>query len=72
MACQAMTLANKGVRYRPYLVDSVWSYDRTKLISKTEPIVEGIITDKTGTTFDVVKEGVITSYSIHYTKLYEG
>ncbi len=59
MAVQAMTLANKGVRYRPYIVDSVISYDGEETILKTEPVVEQVIEDKTGTTFDVVKEGMI-------------
>lgn len=59
MAVQAMTLANHGVRYRPYIVDSVWSYDRENLISKTQPVVEYTIPDKTGTAFDIVKDGMI-------------
>jgi penicillin-binding protein 2 len=37
LAVAAATIANSGVRYRPYLVDSVWSYDRSELIFRTEP-----------------------------------
>lgn len=35
----AATIANRGVRYKPYLVDSVWDYNMTERISKTEPVV---------------------------------
>lgn len=59
MACQAMTIANKGVRYRPYLVDSILSYDQKEVISKTQPIIEAKIEDKTGKTFDIVKQGML-------------
>ncbi len=59
MAVQAMTIANKGVRYRPYIIDSVVSYDRSKIISKTQPVIESTIEDKTGKTFDIVKQGMI-------------
>jgi len=61
MALEALTVANKGVRYRPYIVDSVWSYDRETLISKTEPIIDNVIEDKTGRVFDVVREGMINA-----------
>ena len=47
------------ITYRPYIVDSVISYDGEETILKTEPVVEQVIEDKTGTTFDVVKEGMI-------------
>ena len=59
MAVQAMTLANNGVRYRPYVVDSVLSYDRKEVISKTAPVIENTIKDPTGTAFDIVKQGMI-------------
>lgn len=59
MAVQAMTLANKGVRYRPYIVDSVVSYDNSKVISKTQPVVDYTVPDKTGKTFDIVREGMM-------------
>lgn len=59
MAVQAVTIANDGVRYRPYLVDSIWSYDRSTLISKTQPIVESTIEDSTGEFFKAVKDGMV-------------
>lgn len=59
LAVQAMTLANDGVRYQPYLVDSVWNYDSTEMIYKTQTeIVETIDAGDTGT-FDTVREGMI-------------
>ncbi|MCL2697790.1 MAG: penicillin-binding transpeptidase domain-containing protein [Oscillospiraceae bacterium] len=42
LAVAAATIANHGVRYRPYLVDSVWNYDFTELIYKTEPQIANI------------------------------
>ena len=54
-----MTLANNGVRLRPYLVDSVWNYDYTELISKTEPKVAAVIDDKGTNAFETVREGMI-------------
>lgn len=58
MAVQASTLANKGVRYRPYIVDSVLSYDGKTVVKKTQPEVVQTIPDKTGKTFDIIKEGM--------------
>ncbi|MFA5658068.1 MAG: penicillin-binding transpeptidase domain-containing protein [Oscillospiraceae bacterium] len=59
MASEALTLATGGTRYRPYVVDSIWSYDRQTLISKTQPVVESVIEDPTGTAFEAVKEGMV-------------
>lgn len=59
LAVQALTLANKGKRLKPYLVDSVWNYDYTEMISKTEPTVVNEIDDKGTGAFDVVREGMI-------------
>ncbi len=58
MVSIAQTIANKGVRYSPYLVDSVWNYGMTELVSKTEPIVAGIV-DADKEVFDTVIEGMI-------------
>lgn len=59
LAVQALTLANNGVRLKPYLVDSVWNYDYTELISKTEPTVAAVIDDKGTDAFETVREGMI-------------
>lgn len=58
MAAAAMTIANKGTRYQTYMVDSVYTYNMEKLLSKTEPVVAAVIPDKTGYTFDTVIEGM--------------
>jgi penicillin-binding protein 2 len=39
MTVAAATVANGGVRLRPYLIDSVWNYDYTELIHRTQPQV---------------------------------
>ncbi|MDE7229748.1 MAG: hypothetical protein K2N56_04640 [Oscillospiraceae bacterium] len=39
MAVQAMTLANKGVRYQPHIVKSVYNYDFTEKLYDTEVVV---------------------------------
>ncbi|MCL2637014.1 MAG: penicillin-binding transpeptidase domain-containing protein [Oscillospiraceae bacterium] len=47
LAVAAATIANHGVRYRPYLIDSVWNYDFSELVYETEPqIVSTFGTDR--------------------------
>ena len=59
MAAQAMTIANRGVRYETYMVDSVYTYNMERLVTKTEPQIAAVIEDKTGYTFDAVIEGMV-------------
>lgn len=59
MAAQAMTIANKGVRYETYMVDSIYTYNMEKLVYKTKPVTAAVIEDKTGYTFDTITEGMI-------------
>lgn len=58
MAVQASTIANKGVRYQPHLVDSIYTYNMEEIVSVTEPEVTLTIPDKTGETFDLVTQGM--------------
>lgn len=58
MAVQANTLANRGVRYKPYLVDSVHTYNMEELVWRNEPQIVGTIPDKTGQTFDLIIQGM--------------
>lgn len=58
MAVQASTIANKGVRYQPHLVDSIYTYNMEEIVSVTEPQVTLTIPDKTGETFDLVTQGM--------------
>lgn len=57
LAVQALTLANDGVRYKPYIVDSVWDYDMNEMLYKTEPQVADTIEDKNNA-FAIVREGM--------------
>ena len=58
LAVQAMTLANDGVRYKPYVVDSVWDYDMNEMLYKTEPQTAEVIEDRNDA-FAIVREGMI-------------
>lgn len=58
LSVQALTLANDGVRYKPYLVDSVWNYDMSEKIYSTAPQVEEVIEDNNNA-FATVREGMI-------------
>ncbi len=57
MCSLAATIANHGVRYKPYLVDSIWDYNRTELVSKTEPQVAATVDADAGV-FDTVIAGM--------------
>ena len=59
LAVQALTLANGGVRLRPYLVDSVWNYDYTELIYKTEPQIMAQVDDRGTNAFNIIREGMV-------------
>jgi penicillin-binding protein 2 len=59
MAVTAMTIANEGVRYKPYLVDSVWDYSMTECISKTEPTVVSTIDLNYDYVYDYIESGMI-------------
>ncbi len=58
LAVQAVTLANDGVRFRPYLVDSVWNYDGTEMVYKTQPQIAAQIENQNNA-FEIVREGMI-------------
>lgn len=57
LAVQAVTLANDGVRYKPYLVDSVWRYDGSEMLYRTQPQVAGTIENQNNA-FSIVREGM--------------
>ncbi len=58
MAVQANTIANRGVRYQPYMVDSVHTYNMESLVWRTEPTIVNTVPDKTGQTFELVIQGM--------------
>ncbi len=58
MAVQAMTIGNRGVRYRPHIVKAVYNYDYSELVYETQPeIVEDI--SEYAEVFEVVTDGMI-------------
>ncbi len=58
MAVQASTLANKGIRYEPYIIKNIYTYNMNDIVSHTMPTVANVIEDKTGYTFDSIIEGM--------------
>lgn len=58
LAVQALTLANDGVRMKPYLIDSVWNYDCTEMVYSNSPQVVEVIENKNDA-FQIVREGMI-------------
>lgn len=58
LAVQALTLANDGVRMKPYLIDSVWNYDCTEMIYQNKPQAVETIENK-NEAFQIVREGMI-------------
>ena len=57
MCFLAQTIATKGTRYKPYIVDSIWDYNMTEQITKTEPEVAAEI-GAGEEVFDAVIEGM--------------
>ena len=58
MATVAMTIANNGVRYRPYLVDSVTNYDGTKTVYKTQVEIVSDMNKGNEDVFKTVQDGM--------------
>ncbi len=59
LANVACTIANEGVRYKPYLVDSIWDYNMEECIEETEPTVMARIDTNYSYVYDYVEEGMI-------------
>lgn len=59
MACVANTIANKGVRYKPYLVDGLYQYGTDNCISKTQPTVAQKINLNYDYVYDYINQGMI-------------
>lgn len=59
MCVLASTIANRGVRYKPYIIDSVWDYNMTRQISKTQPEIANIIEADPDKVFQPVINGMI-------------
>lgn len=60
LAVQAMTLANKGVRYEPHIVKSVYNYDLTEKLYDKETVIAEDFSDypNMDTYMDAIKKGM--------------
>ncbi len=58
MAVQAMTIANKGVRYRPHIVKAVYNYDYSELVEEIKPEVADDMSEYKEV-FETVTEGMV-------------
>lgn len=61
MAVVANTIANEGIRYQPYLVDSLYEYGTGRLVSKTQPTVAETITQNYDDVYSLIEEGMISA-----------
>ncbi|MGN0622018.1 MAG: peptidoglycan D,D-transpeptidase FtsI family protein [Porcipelethomonas sp.] len=59
MACVASTIANRGVRYTPHLVEGVYDYAMTEEIKKTQPEIAQQIDLNYSYVYDYVIDGMI-------------
>ena len=59
MAVVASTIGNRGVRYKPYLVDSLHKYGTNKLISETQPTIAEKINLSYDDLYDPIIAGMI-------------
>ena len=58
LAVQAMTIANKGVRYEPHIVKAVYNYDYTELLYEKEPVIAEDMSEGMEDVFAAVTEGM--------------
>lgn len=61
MAVVASTIANKGVRYQPHLVDSLWDYNLTEKIKDIEPTVAETIPLQHDDVYTYIQQGMIAA-----------
>ncbi len=65
LATVANTIANRGVRYKPYLVDSLYTYGTKEMTSKTKPTVAETIELNNDYVYDYIVGGMIdASYNV--------
>ena len=61
MACVASTIANEGVRYKPYLVEGIYNYGTDDCYQKTEPVVNQKIELNYDYVYDYIEAGMIAA-----------
>ena len=59
MAVVASTIGNRGVRYKPYLVDSLYKYNTDTQVSVTNPTVAETLPIKDDSIYDYIIGGMI-------------
>ena len=59
MAVQASTIANKGVRYKPHLIDSLYDYAMSEKVSSHEPDIASQIDLNNDYVYDYITQGMI-------------
>ncbi|MDE5862160.1 MAG: hypothetical protein K2H28_08205, partial [Ruminococcus sp.] len=59
MAVVANTIANRGIRYRPYIVDGLYKYGTDELIYETQPVVAEKIDLLNDYIYDPIINGMI-------------
>lgn len=59
LACVANTIANEGVRYRPYLVEGLYDSATGECVKKTEPVINATIELNYDYVYDYIEEGMI-------------
>lgn len=59
LANVAATIGNRGVRYQPYLVDSLYTYGSNELVKKTKPTVADKIDLNYDYVYDYIIDGMI-------------
>jgi penicillin-binding protein 2 len=59
MACVASTIANRGVRYQPHLVDTIYDYSMSEVIEQTEPVISDQIELNYSYVYDYIIDGMI-------------
>lgn len=65
LATVANTIANRGVRYKPYLVDSLYTYGTKEITSKTKPTIAETIQLSDKSVYDYIIGGMIdASYNV--------
>ncbi len=70
LACVALTIANEGVRYTPYLVDSVWDYDMDTCLYETEPTVAAEIELTSSMVYYYIEQGMILASTNNFPDAY--
>ncbi len=61
MACVANTIANEGVRYKPYLVDSLYDYGTENPVSVTKPEIAEQIHLNYDYVYEYIEAGMISA-----------